>query len=196
MSRNGSGRTTPSRTMRTIPRCSTTNRRSVSPGGAVTSTGRSKLPTRVSETTSDVSTGGAGGGGGGGLTETPIAPFIPSRACPGTEHRKRNVPLRGKRHRDRLALPRTENPRALPLRDDEVVDGAPAVAHDEAHGRAGRDASSRQREGVVARVDGDRDRASRGGRRCAGERDGTEDGHRQRRRVLSRAARRLPLAGG
>ena len=67
----------------------------MSPGGAVTSTGRSKLPIRVSDATSDVSTGGVGGGGGGGLTETPIAPFIPSCACPGTEHRKRNVPLRG-----------------------------------------------------------------------------------------------------
>ena len=29
------------------------------------------------------------------MTETPIAPVIPRRACPGTEHRKRNVPLRG-----------------------------------------------------------------------------------------------------
>ena len=33
--------------------------------------------------------------GGGGFTETPIAPFIPRRAWPDTEQRKRNVPLRG-----------------------------------------------------------------------------------------------------
>ncbi len=68
----------------------------MSPGGAVTSTGRSKPPMRVSDATSDVSTGGVGGGGLGGLTDTPIAPFIPSRAWPGTAHRKRNVPFRGK----------------------------------------------------------------------------------------------------
>jgi hypothetical protein len=43
----------------------------------------------------DVSTGGGDGGGGAARVATPNVPFIPSRACPGTEHRKRNDPLRG-----------------------------------------------------------------------------------------------------
>ena len=88
--------------------------------------------------------------------------------------------LARERHRDRLALPGPQDPRALLVRDDEVVAALPAVAHDEAHGRAGRDAPSREREREVARVD-----RIVIVRACAGaaprERDGSEDGHRQRR---------------
>ena len=87
--------------------------------------------------------------------------------------------LARERHRDRLALPRTQNPRALLVRDHEVVRRDTAVAHDEPHRRAGRDAPSRQREGEVACVDRDRERAGCRGRCAAGEHDGSERGRRR-----------------
>ncbi len=85
-----------------------------------------------------MSTGGTGGGWAGGFVETPNVPFMPSRAWPGTEQRKRNVPLRGNVDGDRLTLAGAKRTRALLVHDDEVVDGAPAVSHDEPNGRARR----------------------------------------------------------
>ena len=66
----------------------------MSPGGAVTSTGRSKVPIRVGETRSELSTGG-GGLTGDGFVETPKVPFMPRRACPEIEHRNVNAPFFG-----------------------------------------------------------------------------------------------------
>ncbi len=85
----------------------------------------------------------------------------------GAEEAER-APAR-ERHRDRLPLPRTEQPGALLLHDEEVVHGVAAVAHHEPHGRARGDAPPREREREVACVDRDRQRARLCGRGCAGE---------------------------
>src|SRR5438445_423154 len=91
MSRKGVGWRTPLSTTLITPRCSTTNSRVGSYGGAVTRSGRSNVPMEVNWR--PVGAGGGrgggelvGGGAGFGLPTTSV-PFMPRAAWPATVHR-------------------------------------------------------------------------------------------------------------
>ena len=71
----------------TPPVWSTTKIRSASPGGDVTHTGRSVVPSFVSTAEPDTVTGGGTAGCETARVPTENVPFMPRRAWPGTLHR-------------------------------------------------------------------------------------------------------------
>ena len=178
------GRTSPSRTIRTVPVCSTTKSRWRVPGRRGDEHGSIEGP--------DTRQGDEIGGvdrrrrlGGRRLRRDAEGALHAETCVPGDRAQERERSLLSKRRGDDLTLPRSEHACPLHVSDDEVVHGVATVSNDEPDRRAGWNGTLGQREREVARIHANRVGARRRRRRGAGQQHRTESRHRYDRRSSS-----------